>query len=276
MTINWHDLRQAASDLGLQIFLTLTIVLILVFFAYLIHKSATDLNRRSQPNFPKQPRRHYTPLQLQRLSRKGQHPIPKQPPNDEAKQELIWRASYRQGISTELYGAVITTILLGLVVLIFAQYQDIQNQKASLIFQMGSPENAIAIEAVRQLRVEGWLNDGTLQRADLRSANLHDAALAWVDLRYANMGGVSLEAANFLRGDLRFVNLEGANLVNSDLREAFLSGANLQRANLESAMLPDGSVWTSDTDMTRFTNPQHPDSWKPCVELDPAPWYCED
>jgi len=30
-----------------------------------------------------------------------------------------------------------------------------------------------------------------------------------------------------------------------------------------SAILPDGSKWTPDTDMTRYTDPNHPDFWQP-------------
>jgi uncharacterized protein YjbI with pentapeptide repeats len=56
------------------------------------------------------------------------------------------------------------------------------------------------------------------------------------------------------RANLGEVNLGGANL----------QGAILKRANLdEFTILPDGTKWTPDTDMARFTDPDHPDFWRP-------------
>ena len=64
----------------------------------------------------------------------------------------------------------------------------------------------------------------------------------------------------------------------ANLWSANLKGANLQQANLKNArldedtVLPDSkatlnngylSKWTPDTDMSRFTNPEHPDFWQP-------------
>ncbi|MEO1286226.1 MAG: hypothetical protein AAFV93_00555 [Chloroflexota bacterium] len=72
--------------------------------------------------------------------------------------QLRW-VDFWQGISTELIGAVISAVVLGMIVLIFQQYSAIQNRKAELILQMGSDERVWAVEAVRQLDVEGWLSD---------------------------------------------------------------------------------------------------------------------
>ena len=44
-------------------------------------------------------------------------------------QESMWLANYYQGLSTEMLGAVFTTFLLGLTVLVTDNYQDIQNLK---------------------------------------------------------------------------------------------------------------------------------------------------
>ncbi|MEL7433487.1 MAG: pentapeptide repeat-containing protein, partial [Chloroflexota bacterium] len=62
--------------------------------------------------------------------------------------------------------------------------------------------------------------------------------------------------------------LENANLSNTLLWNVNLSNANLKNADLTDAIfdetiLPDKTVWTPDTDMTRFTNPEHPDFWSP-------------
>ncbi|MEL6526857.1 MAG: pentapeptide repeat-containing protein, partial [Chloroflexota bacterium] len=48
-------------------------------------------------------------------------------------------------------------------------------------------------------------------------------------------------------------------LKDGSLKDAYLSGANLEGAYLSGAKLPDGTKWTQDTDMGRFTNPSHPE-----------------
>ncbi len=56
----------------------------------------------------------------------------------------------------------------------------------------------------------------------------------------ANLGGADLEGVI-----LRFANLEGATLV----------GANLEGAKLIGATMPDGTKYSPDTDLTKFTDP---------------------
>ena len=54
----------------------------------------------------------------------------------------------------------------------------------------------------------------------------------------------------------------------ADLASADLFGADLMYANLtgadfaEDTRLPDGTHWTPDTDITRFTDPDHPRFWR--------------
>ena len=131
-------------------------------------------------------------------------------------------------------------------------------RKKALILQMGSPDNGFAVEATRILRAEEWLKDGTLVGANLWKANLARADLGWAILWYTNLEGA----------DLRKANLEGA-----DLHDANLEGAELQGATFdENTVLPDSdydsdteehsSTWTPETDMTRFTDTNHPDFWR--------------
>jgi hypothetical protein len=225
-------------------------------------------------------------------------------------------SDFWQGISTEMVGAVITTILLGMLVLVLEQYQTVQNRKEELISQMGSPANDFALEAVRQLSVEYWLDDGSLQSANLMGANLQGANLMFANLRGANLLSANLRGANiiyaelpevefyeadlrdadlyysnFWGADFRYANLQDTDLHNAHLRDAIfretnlqganlyetnLRGATLENVNLQDVTLPDGTIWTDDSDMTHFTDANHPDFWNPCIEIDPAPWYCEE
>ncbi|MEL6406935.1 MAG: pentapeptide repeat-containing protein [Chloroflexota bacterium] len=110
--------------------------------------------------------------------------------------------------------------------------QELTRLKALL----GSNEAVVTKIAISELRARGWLRDGSLRDASLFRANLSSSDLEEADLSGANLGK--------------------ANLSGADLRKA-----NLAHANLNNATLPDGTIWTPITDMTRFTDPAHPDFW---------------
>jgi hypothetical protein len=188
---------------------------------------------------------------------------------------------------TDLYangGAELLSIAVTVLVIDgLNQRRATREQKEALILQMGSPDRGFAIEATRILASKGWLEDGSLTGADLCGANLsgaslggadlRDADLRGADLRDADLSGASLSGADLsatLPGVLSGANLTGAGLRYADLRGADLSGANLTGADLRYAnlysvgdtdakfgggtTLPDGSRWTKDTNMGRFTD----------------------
>jgi hypothetical protein len=78
-----------------------------------------------------------------------------------------WWADWLHGFSTEMGGAIVTTVLLTVVVGAVQQRENEAARKQDLILQMGSPVNDFALEAVRQLQVLGGLEDGSLQGANL-------------------------------------------------------------------------------------------------------------
>ena len=134
---------------------------------------------------------------------------------------------------TELGGAAVTYYLfervIGHMEKLKAEKEEREAKKADLIAQMGSSVKDVAIAAAEELRRHGWLRDGSLQGAILSGANL-----------------------------------EGAYLVMANLQGAVLIGANLQGAKFDdNTTLPDDTRWTRDTDMARFTDPEHPDLWRP-------------
>jgi uncharacterized protein YjbI with pentapeptide repeats len=118
-----------------------------------------------------------------------------------------------------------------------------------------------------------------LQRADLTYTNLQEAYLAEAKLQKAFLVQADLQQACLPKTNLQGVllawaNLKGAYLEKADLQGAILVGADLQGANLREAnlertefnkgtTLPDGTKWTPDTDMARFTDPNYPDFWRP-------------
>ena len=111
-----------------------------------------------------------------------------------------------------------------------------------LIRKLRNPDNKRVLQAIEELRVRGWLRDGSLNgillcHVHMQGANLFEADLSRVDLHQAHLEWTDLSKAN----------LSGANLTNANIREADLGSANLDGANLEGAdtefaILPDGTV----------------------------------
>jgi len=126
-----------------------------------------------------------------------------------------------------------------------------KQEKKRLILQMGSPDNAFAREAVRQLRARGWLRDGSLigvnlSYADLSGVDLWAANLNRVDLWAANLSGANLWVANLSGAYPIRANLSGAYMVSANLSGAYLIRANLFGANLFGANL-SGAEYTKET-----------------------------
>lgn len=205
---------------------------------------------------------------------------------------------FLQELVPEMVGIGITVFLIDRII----QRRDERNAEAAvkrqLVIDAGSRSNEKAKDAVHQLWRKEWLHgeDGLLKGADLGEANLEEAFLPGVNLQQAylaftnlqraalwgaNLQDARLGNAKLQRADLHKANLQGADLWYADLREARfagadLTGASLQNARLEDAVfdektkLPDETNWTLETDMTRFTNPNHPDFWRSDYKESPA------
>jgi len=146
----------------------------------------------------------------------------------------------------------------------------------------------VHLEGANLKKICLWRAD--LSNADLESANLQEGWLGEANFSYAKLTSAHLQRVQLERSKLERVNLANANLCDADLNQANLSraslydaelqhvcldhanlsGSNLLYANLQGAslrgtffdettVLPDGTYWTLDTDMSRFTDPQHPD-----------------
>ncbi len=132
--------------------------------------------------------------------------------------------------------------------------------KLELINKIAKLENKSTLQAVEELRVRGWLTDGSLRgtalcqaqlqnadlmEADLRNVDFHQATLDYADLRKAKLNGVkmnraSLQRANFDHADLTYADLYKANLRGArNLTEQQLSTVH----ELVGAIMPDGNVY---------------------------------
>lgn len=148
-----------------------------------------------------------------------------------------WLSDLSQGLSTEMIGAFITTFFLVIIVSMVQEYQDVAQRKQQLLLQMGSPDNGVAVEAVRQARVLGWLNEDLLVNANLAGADLSNANLSEVSLASVNLSGAILVGTDFFGADLSGVDFSYANLRNSILVQADMQNAKLYNADLEEAIL---------------------------------------
>lgn len=135
------------------------------------------------------------------------------------------------------------------------------------------------------------LQDASFSEADLSNSDMREASLQRAYLMRATLRGTDLSGANMHEAIIAWANFQGANLTNANLQDAASStgpgygqgsasatecdfrGANLTGANLEgtqigvfifdeATVLPDGTNWTADTDMTRFSDPEHADFWR--------------
>jgi hypothetical protein len=78
--------------------------------------------------------------------------------------------------------------------------------------------------------------------------------------------GARLQDANLQKVRLQYTNFQGAYLKNTNLRNV----EDVDKAQFdENTILPDGTNWQPDIDMSRFTDPNHPNFWH--ISTRPAP-----
>lgn len=173
-------------------------------------------------------------------------------------------------IGTELASIAITVLIIDRLY----KRRAMEERKHALVLQMGSPDHAFAIEAVRILTARGWLDGGLLKGVHLTLANLEGVHLLNVNLQEAHLELANLRKARFTGADMQRAYLQGANLDGANLCGVNLCGANLNDANLSGAhlddetifdvetILPDCTYWQPGTEMSRFTDPKHPHFWR--------------
>lgn len=153
------------------------------------------------------------------------------------------------------------------------------------------------------------LADALMSHVQLRNANLSEAFMPGVDLENADLTGAELFGICLKDAKMKRAKLIGLNASHADFRRAILimaecrqislmctdlSGANLrgvifedvdlEGADLTGAIfspnfkpqnltLPDRYKWTPETNMSRYTDPKHPDYWRE-IENDLSPVIC--
>lgn len=171
--------------------------------------------------------------------------------------------AFYANVSTEAMSIAITIILIDWL----HERRDARQSKERLVRQMRTPDNGLALQAIEELRAEGWLNEpGLLAHKYLWDANLKGANLAGVDLRgiylnranleTANLNTANLQAAHLERANLTGAHLDKANLDHADLHEAHLRGARLVKALLSRAHLHGADITGASLDETDLRDAQ--------------------
>src|SRR5512146_2144038 len=122
--------------------------------------------------------------------------------------------------------------------------------KLELINKIFTLDNKSTLQAVEELRVRGWLTDGSLRGTALCQAQMGNADLMGADLRNIDFHQANLEFADLRKAQLNGAKLNRASLFRANFDQADLRGAQnltdqqLARANqLLGAIMPDGTTY---------------------------------
>ncbi len=145
------------------------------------------------------------------------------------------------------------------------------NNKFELTNKLRSQDNKTSLMAIEEMRVRGWLSDGTLRgialcKAQFQGADFMDADLCGVDFHQARLDWSDLSLTNLVSVKMVRTNLTGANFSQADIFNADLYKANLHgarnvseeqlatAARLAGAIMPDGRRYNGrfnlDTDLS--------------------------
>ena len=126
------------------------------------------------------------------------------------------------------------------------EQEDKHNEQVrkELITDLGSNDNQVSLNALNQLRDKGWLQDGSLRKAILISADMSNANLFGADLQGADLRGAKLHSAI-----LRKVKLQGVNLKRAELYNAIIEDVEMD----SNTILPDGKKYDGNIDMMKYT-----------------------
>jgi hypothetical protein len=159
-------------------------------------------------------------------------------------------------------------------------------------------EASLVMTKLKGARLAGAnLRGANMMISDLRDAELTGISLQRAHMAGANLQGVDLARASLQEANLTHANLQGVGLVGTSLQGAYLEGTNLQGAHLhvanlekaflvdanlqgitgletaqfdEATILPNSSKWTPGTDLSRFTDSNHPNFWRSDNPKSPA------
>jgi hypothetical protein len=211
---------------------------------------------------------------------------------------------YRSNLYTTAVGVLITVSVLDLAARRREEIQKKIQRKELLLSEMRSGINTVARRAAEQLREdarkEGTLpsfrgedfinanldgigfSDGDFQETHFVFSSLNDTRFFDCNFEKAFICATGLKGGYISRCNFRQATLVLVDLENTILTANVLAGADLSHANLKGVtfregnmisgktIMPDGTNWSSNMDMRRFTDPEHPNFWRSDDKTSPA------
>lgn len=214
----------------------------------------------------------------------------------------LWWENWLRDISAELFGAVAIYLVVEVVLRRWAEVNKQQAeakeeethpirfnsagetpQQQALNAYVARLKNATTREArqviLDEMKTGGLLPGANLNNLNLQGANFYEADMRGISLEgcnlenaymiEANLQGANLNQANLQRAELSWANLKGSFLGETDLKGTWLLQANLEDAFLKTAIfdystrLPDGTRWSIEVPIQRFSDRRWPDFWRP-------------
>lgn len=147
--------------------------------------------------------------------------------------------AYSTNLYTEFISITITVLVLNTLAERREQNRRTADLKARLLREARSTVNDVAVQAINEIRENGWLTsaDGLLKGANLVEANLRFVDLSKANLEFTKLIRTRLQRANLMDANLIGAQLEGAKLQGANLASAKLLKANLNLAKLRKANL---------------------------------------
>ena len=147
-------------------------------------------------------------------------------------------SDYYANVSSELASIAITILLINYL----SEQRFERRERARLIKELRSTDNAAVKRAANDLWVLDWLEDGCL-----RGAILHNSSMMNIDIRGADLRNADLTGADMRGSDLRQVKLDGAIINEANLKKAVISLNQLSTiSSFESAIMPDGVQYNDE------------------------------
>jgi len=172
---------------------------------------------------------------------------------------------YIPNIVTEIISIAVTVLIIDSL----NERRSRKELKDRLKRQIWSKDQGLALNAINELRANGWLTDGSLEdinlpyavldRAELKEAVLNGANFHRASLRKAYVGHAHLRNCDFSQADLTLSIFNHSDLTGSDFtnailddasfEDAILMGATIEREQIlcaksfRGAIMPDGSSY---------------------------------
>lgn len=105
----------------------------------------------------------------------------------------------------------------------------------NLIRKLRVADNKRVLQIIEEMRVHGWLSDGSMRNKPICNAQLQFADLMGADLVNVDLHQAHLEHAQLCQADLTNAKLTRAVLQDADFSEAVLENCDLFKADLQNA-----------------------------------------